>query len=1415
MENITASSTSSTPLLQPEGLLFPSIFWSQSYDGSIDGAIPISLFQSERYNKQVGFAGLENMLRTRITDGSLLTSSHTSYLQFVFDCLLNLQLSKTDIRIVLNRGWQELGSTPTNYQYFSDETFKFDCAESRKNVCEVAALIRDKNPTYFVTYTCGQSTHPGLRKIFQAIDKLYPPDMTSKELRLSVIQSELMPMLRCWHRASQYVMQWLKCSAEQPLGPISHLWMRYEWQDETSAFPHIHALVCTGENKFGPEVQSRVCCSKETFMGALSKCCPALSDSERFQLRELFHIYQRHDCGKGKNRCKKKTDWLGKPVCRVPKYPASVGFSFKEIQPNYSKETWDLLRSMKLSYIDPNSSTEKVEEELKAGKHHYPAAYNEHMSPTNAALFAFTESSTNVQICDDEMCSRYVAKYAAGVEGRAFTKILASAGENEVKVQTEPIVNKKIAGVQTSVTKKRQDDDKRKSVTGRIVSITECLWWALQLPYVCTNIDFIHVPTVPKEFRSAIVIEKKIASTMNFSAVFAEAVRIRKNFLKLPKHRQLTKNQELLLADVEASSITPDKVTIFGLRPPELLFVSSLKSYFSWFVRFKYNISKGKSSHDILLSRASCNDFWVDCLGYVIKIRPPAIFDFLDFCATRSGNPRDEFLKEECRKHIVPKLQGANSCPRLVAYNLCFSDQKAIVVFTNTLPSSPTKFLLHFVLTFGSFDTELDILSVSSLGESFVAAKLVERNNITVSVVRLLARRYLLQQLRFVPGSSKLIDKFLLMANSVLGEALLENNLYFASGVPAVLDRTISADSEENVAVDLTMNKSRLVEFLHTWQMGLPSEESMIDASVTAPVAWKPDFGRHPSQTVKSYCEQTKILKHLVEIVDLYRGGTQNFVRHQIIAGAPGTGKTFIMLRALSYAICQGLNCMVTSLAAERSAALAGKHLNALIPFPVEKNGTVNSLSRLALSSLQKSPDKSRLLQNLDVLFVEEISMISSELWAATDHVFQIICSNYVPFAGKLIIATGDFFQLPPPKGSCLISSSFPLITFHFSFLQHFVRMQNETGQKVLSLMSTFPRTTAMEKQIWNLIERNCNFVECWDDVPNDAIRIFATRKAERYATLKKINQVKDSGSQFHESSSTDEMCVSSTDNWIEASGAVTKFLNKKCLEPQSLFLFPGAILRLTVNKPNVMAFQGQLCVLVSLDSLADNGTVTVALAPAGCRSIPPVSVIRSTWRCIVLAKEIGVNIRLNHRTICRRIQFPLKLYVASTIHKTMGETLPTVARQIVGAQEFSLWLPEQLYVVMSRVRSLVDITFVGSKQSNEGAILSLLSKKSQWSELSTEILQKCSSRDPTIFHGATNPFPSTISIPQENVGYCYLIQSVPQNNLLYIGSTMCLNRRIREHNVGLGASFTQDPSRRPWVLCAYVTGFLASSSTD
>ena len=415
-------------------------------------------------------------------------------------------------------------------------------------------------------------------------------------------------------------------------------------------------------------------------------------------------------------------------------------------------------------------------------------------------------------------------------------------------------------------------------------------------------------------------------------------------------------------------------------------------------------------------------------------------------------------------------------------------------------------------------------MNVQSFREAFMTAKIFPSPEINGEMLIDLTRKYLLEQLRFTPGSSKLIDKYLLMAHSVISEALLLNSLHFGAALPPVLDKSILEESEEALTIQLVTEKCKIVSFLHTFQTQLPSEQSMIDATVNVPVPWKPVIQKSPDQCRNSYIEQCKCLDKLLKSVDLYKKRSCTFIRHQIVFGPPGSGKTFVMLKALAYAVCQGLHCVVTSLAAERSAALAGKHLNALIPFPVEKYASSESLSRRALSNLQRFPIKSRFLQRIDVLFVEELSMICSELWTATDYVLQVVTANYVPFGGKLVIATADFFQLPPPSGSCLMSSSFPLTTFTFLNLKNFIRMRNKSGQQLLSLLSATPKTDANVKRIWDTIESDCNFVQSWKDVPNDRVRIFATRKAERRATELKINEVRNSGTQFYENAAIDEM---------------------------------------------------------------------------------------------------------------------------------------------------------------------------------------------------------------------------------------------------------------------------------------------------
>ena len=1089
-------------------------------------------------------------------------------------------------------------------------------------------------------------------------------------------------------------------------------------------------------------------------------------------------------------------------------------FSYKQIPINYCEDTWELLHRMDLCEVDENTKKYRVKRELQAGKYHYPANYNEHISPTNAAFFALVQSSSNVQICDEYMSARYIAKYAAGVESRGYSKTIAGKDENTVKVLSEKIENEKIAGVKRTV-EKRRAEGKQKSVCGRLVSITECLWWCLQMPYVSTNVDFVHVCTMPKEYRSGTIIEKKRKNSNSFSCTFNEAKRVRKDLLQLPSYRLMTRHQELLLEDAEQSSINPDKVTVFGLRPPELLFIDKMKEYFSWFVRSKTSRTKSVSSHESLLSKNLGKSHWVDCLGYVVKLRPCAVPEFIKLCKVRCSNDRDRRIKEELLKTVCPKLNSRLDS-LFVSGLKTLSDQVAVVVFTNTVPNNPTNFLVHYLLSFGKFITELDLLNVRTFKDAFAAANLIEHRNVTEEVVLRLTKEYLLKQLRFLPGSSKTVDKFLNVAYNVLLEALTENNLFFGAALPSCLDKDISEDYSEAVTVELAADKSKLISYLHTCQDNLPNEQEMLDATRERPISWKPSMQISTDQSKESYLEQSRMLDRIMKTIDEYRDIKRSFTKNQIIVGPPGTGKTFVMLKLLAYALCKGLNCILTSLAAERSAALAGKHLNALIPFPVENNASADFLTKFALNKLQRLPHKSRYLQQLDAIFVEELSMISSEVWAATDLIFQMISSNRIPFGGKLVVATGDFFQLPPPSGTSLMSSCFPLTTFIFHALKHFVRMRNGNGQELLSILSCVPKSLDQIKRAWEIISKSCNFVNTWSAVPNDRIRIFATRKAEKLATIEKIEEVKRRGNEYYESRAIDEMCLSSTENWVTASNPAKTYLNKKCLEPSSLFLFVGAILRLTVNKPSLMAYQGQLCVLIDMKKVEEADQIIVALAPAGCREIPSMAVIKTTWRCVTLKKEVGVNYRLNYKTVCRRIQFPVKLFVASTIHKTMGETLPMVATQIVGSREFCLWLPEQLYVVVSRVRNLSQVTFVGSLRDNEAAIVDLLSKTTQWMRLTREVLDVWCSRDTTVSLAKFSPYtPSSRNLPVHNVGFCYLLQSVPLNSLLYIGSTMNLRRRVAEHNCGAGSHFTSVPNRRPWLVAAYVTGFSAVNASE
>ena len=101
----------------------------------------------------------------------------------------------------------------------------------------------------------------------------------------------------------------------------------------------------------------------------------------------------------------------------------------------------------------------------------------------------------------------------------------------------------------------------------------------LSYPEVITNLRFISVPSMPLEFRAGVAMERTVADSAQVGNVSDD---IRKDN-RLPRWRQNTLNQMRIYDDLKQSQVSIDKISIFSLRPPELLdIIDTTREYFRW-----------------------------------------------------------------------------------------------------------------------------------------------------------------------------------------------------------------------------------------------------------------------------------------------------------------------------------------------------------------------------------------------------------------------------------------------------------------------------------------------------------------------------------------------------------------------------------------------------------------------------------------------------------------------------------------------------------------------------------------------------------------------------------------------------------------------------------------------------------------
>ena len=1507
------------PLVYLEGVLFPSIFYSLPHasDGGVLGAMPISFFCQHQTRQQFNVASVAEHAKVRLTSIGNSASTCPKYCSFTFDAMANGALPGNDTRVVLSRGFEESMGPAGMRMRNKDDDFYTDSIDNRQNVHNLCASEREAPSTLFITLTCNQRDHFGVSPVKRYIDdgqalvnyqryyKTHFPNekpLSSKflkEVQDSLVEACKTLIVRNWLEVKTLLLAYMLKSPEKPFGvDVLKIFNRDEYQADVGNLCHMHMLVTLPLSYDNAEDKIKI---QKLIRGSVDDIVSfdevdgyikegLLDDWEDYELMKeqaskfLKHV---HD-----SRCKMRTGSGDKELkCRRPDPILMSGdiTSFYEATLNafHSKPACDIME--RIGLCEPMMSTNGVfkgKESFLIPKRILPPARRDegNISPVIGRLFVATRSSMNVQICTSHGTSRYIVKYLIKIDENNYIAFSVNQRDpTDIKSEKVFLHNTKVATSKINEDKRLRESRHWNKPKGRAISSPEQIQILLGYPQVYSTAEFIRVPTVPLGERSGCErvcpadrykqqqLSSKgrtIFSDHDAFSFMVPTVGVRNKLFKKQRHRLHTPSQIVLLEDQMKCKLSLDRVTIFGLRPPELLIINKLEWYFRFFVRSSEVIEKDELREALSINETK--SIWVDGLGRQVTLRPKAIPELYDILTEARFKRLFEHkykcsyntLFRICTLHkeaggltignnAVTKSKLTRSCKikewedlqtNLVETELAHRELP-IPVFSNVKPHNACKFMIHVLLSMGHFETERDIWQCTSFKEAFQYCNLLEnqegKSDIKAEIDCLL-KKWILDQLRFYPIGNKAMDEYIVKASHILSSAIAHNEIpiddippyLYTSLVKDISEKTIEHKKTcKEVLVDATIRSLKPIygDALHSV---VPTKEELIGASKHKPIQWNAVFPKTSRQSNESYEEQCQIQHQCSRAIDYYTSCDKFAAKNFLLAGPPGAGKTHCMAHSIVYSLCLGLSCMTTAVLADRAFLLGGQHFHKLFKLKVRNQGKPHRLAELAVISLQKQVEFLGLLRTLDILFVDEIGQLSAELLSTLDIILRRIRCSSIFMGGILVIATIDQVQLRPIKGLPFLLSPYVLTCFSMGILKHYVRCSTCW---VLKELNRIARMFTHDQAEWDkelqkfakLIAKYCTFVESWDNpiITDEVLRVLPKKDQVMDATLHFLEQkekcIAGKGGKYYKCMAADTMlAMESHGDWIKANKNISKMLDHDSKEPAVLHFFEGAVYEFTCNVPGrFMTTQiGVILDMPDEDTIKKFGDIKIWVAPAGTKVATVFGkskqeLMTEGWK----ETKVGVNQQYSFNywrqgVKAKRQQYTIKTHVASTVHSAIGHTVPKIATNIA---EGGLWERAMVVVLISRVTQARDLVFVGNKKRNIAALLRGLRVRNQYDDYMNHIVETLTastsgSARPTALEFRHHPFrPKDIPLPIDSSGVVYMLVSAKDANAMYIGYTQDMTTRLSNHNSGIGSKESSDPTKRPYILYAYVAGFV------
>ena len=194
---------------------------------------------------------------------------------------------------------------------------------------------------------------------------------------------------------------------------------------------------------------------------------------------------------------------------------------------------------------------------------------------------------------------------------------------------------------------------------------------------------------------------------------------------------------------------------------------------------------------------------WINCCEKIEKVRAQADDTVTDFLLRKPATVKS--------KYILNILENCRERRNKFEVWLYESENTLLpeIFFKSVSPRNPIKFLVSFVLRFGSFETELDLFRSPVLRESYVKAGLLKQcDRYTEHHILALLRIYAYDELRYLPGGALTWSAKLHGAQAAFAQ-LLELQSEDALPTPTVLIGRMhqKMQSEVSAFVDETQHR--------------------------------------------------------------------------------------------------------------------------------------------------------------------------------------------------------------------------------------------------------------------------------------------------------------------------------------------------------------------------------------------------------------------------------------------------------------------------------------------------------------------------------------------------------------------------------------------------------------------------------